>query len=81
VGDTVTAREVAQLTATNISQELDFIFSLPPSQMLLLQDELPLDMHILRQLEAITGNYDSPEIHKPYLDLYTKYASSFQQPR
>ena len=79
VGDTTIAREVAQQLAANISGELAFILSLEPSRSQLLQNELPLDLHILRQLESFSGAYDTPETHKRYMELYRRYAGIMPQ--
>ncbi len=79
VGDTSLARQVAAGIATNISQELSFIATLRAGQTRLLQEGVPLDLHILRQLEGYAASFDTPEIQKKYSTLYKQYSGSMQR--
>ena len=79
VGDTALARKVAAGIARNVSQELDFIATLQASQTRFLEEEWPLDLHILRQLKGYAASFDIPEVQKKYNTLYKQYAGSLQR--
>ncbi len=79
--DNAHARAVADTLAKNVSEELACIYALSPARQQLLQDEVPLDLHILRQMEALSKAYDSPEAHDKFLGIYKRFAAPLQELR